>query len=172
MPCKRTFEIKPIAELLKQEVKFGIWLDPFAGSSRVGNAITNDLNPKYKTHYNMDALEFLGNQRALSIDGVIYDPPYSVRQVKECYESVGIAVTQETTRSDFWTKIKAEIVRVLVLGGKVISCGWNSNGIGKTAGFRIKRILIVAHGGIHNDTIVTVEHKISGKEEARDSDSL
>jgi hypothetical protein len=40
-----------------------------------------------------------------------------------------------------------------------ISFGWSSNGIGKTLNFEQLEILIVAHGGIHNDTICTVERK-------------
>jgi len=40
----------------------------------------------------------------------------------------------------------------------VISFGWNSGGIGKTNGFEILEILLVAHGA-HNDTICTVERK-------------
>lgn len=42
----------------------------------------------------------------------------------------------------------------------VISFGWNSNGIGKTKGLEIIEILIVAHGGQHNDTICTVERML------------
>ncbi len=44
--------------------------------------------------------------------------------------------------------------------GIVISFGWNTNGIGKTKGFEIIEILMVAHGGSHNDTICTVERKL------------
>ena len=43
--------------------------------------------------------------------------------------------------------------------GIALSCGWNSGGIGKTNGFKLIEILLVPHGGIHNDTIVTVEGK-------------
>lgn len=39
-------------------------------------------------------------------------------------------------------------------------CGWNSNGLGKGRGFELDELLIVAHGGSKNDTIVTVEEKI------------
>lgn len=46
------------------------------------------------------------------------------------------------------------------VGGKVISFGWNSGGIGMKYGFEIERILLVAHGGWHNDTICTIERKI------------
>lgn len=40
----------------------------------------------------------------------------------------------------------------------MISFGWNSNGIGGDE-FEKVRILLVAHGGVHNDTICTVERK-------------
>jgi len=44
-------------------------------------------------------------------------------------------------------------------GGVVVSCGWNSGGVGKTLGFCLESVLLVPHGGPHNDTIVTVEKK-------------
>ena len=44
--------------------------------------------------------------------------------------------------------------------GIVITCGWNSGGIGKKYGFEIIEILLVPHGGWHNDTIITVEKKV------------
>lgn len=166
MPSKLTFKIKPITELLKEEINDGLWIDPFANDNTIkkifpnNNVITNDLNQEYNTDYHMDALDFLKMFKDNSIDGVLYDPPYSVRQVAECYKSFGYKVTQETTRSDWWTKHKKEISRIVKKGGKVISFGWNSGGIGKTNGFEIKKILLVAHGGIHNDTICVVEEKI------------
>ena len=44
---------------------------------------------------------------------------------------------------------------------RVVLCfGWNSGGIGKTLGFELTEILMVAHGGAHNDTICTVERKL------------
>jgi hypothetical protein len=46
------------------------------------------------------------------------------------------------------------------VGGYCISFGWNSNGMGKNRGFEIVEILLVSHGGHHNDTIVTVERKV------------
>ncbi|MEQ9716120.1 MAG: hypothetical protein ABGF52_11385, partial [Candidatus Asgardarchaeum sp.] len=64
------------------------------------------------------------------------------------------------------------ISRVIKDNGIVISCGWNSNGVGKTRGFEIVEILLVPHGGIHNDTIVTVERKIKHKEDDEMIDML
>ncbi|MCH1645065.1 adenine-specific DNA methylase [Streptococcus suis] len=157
-PSKNTFSIKPIAELLNQEVNDGLWIDPFANNSKLAT-ITNDLNEEFDTDYHMDALDFLKMFGDGSVDGVLYDPPYSTRQISEVYKGVGLPVTKETTQSTFWTKQKEEVARILKPGGKAISFGWNSCGIGKKHNFEIVRILLVSHGGHHNDTIVTVEVK-------------
>ena len=96
---------------------------------------------------------------ANSIDFVLYDPPYSPRQVSECYKKLGKTVNMQTTQASFWGNLKKEIARITKPDGIVISFGWNTNGIGKTKGFEIIEILTVAHGGQHNDTICTVERK-------------
>lgn len=160
MPNKNTFSIKPIKELILDELTEGIWIDPFANSNKLAT-ITNDLNVEYDTDYHMDALDFLKLFPDNSIDGILYDPPYSPRQVSECYNNVGLSVTWDTTKSSFWSNHKREISRILKLNGKVITFGWNSGGIGASNGFSIKRILLVPHGGWHNDTICTVEVKTS-----------
>lgn len=95
-----------------------------------------------------------------SVDTVLYDPPYLVRQVSEVYRKLGQSVNMETTQASYWSKQKEQIGRIVKKDGIVISCGWNSGGIGKKYGFEILEILLVPHGGAHNDTIVTVERKI------------
>ncbi len=160
MPNKSTFSIKPIKELLVEEIDAGVWVDPFSGGSTTA-CLTNDLNPDIVADFHMDAIEWLETFSNNQIQGVLYDPPYSVRQVAECYKNVGLPVTQETTQSSWYTKIKYEIARIIQPNGKCISFGWHSNGIGKNLGFTKTRILLVAHGGCHNDTIVTVEQKIN-----------
>lgn len=160
MPNKNTFDIKPIKELIQSELTDGTWIDPFANQNKLAT-ITNDLNPAYDTNYHMDALDFLKTFQNESVDGVLYDPPYSPRQVTECYQGVGMNVTSETTRASFWGNQKKEISRIVKPGGKVITFGWNSGGIGRKYGFEIVRILLVPHGGWHNDTICTVEVKVA-----------
>lgn len=159
MPSKNTFSIPPIKNLLENTIKHGeIWIDPFANSSKVAT-ITNDLNPDFTTDYHIDALDFLKMFNDESIDGVLYDPPYSPRQVKECYSGFGLSVTQKETKSSFWSKHKDEITRIIKPNGKAITFGWSSMGIGKSRGFLIKQILLIPHGGQINDTIVTVSEK-------------
>lgn len=160
MPNKNTFQIRPIKELLSRYIggEDKIVVDPFANDSKIGT-ITNDLNPKFDTTYHMDALDFLKQIPNASVDVVLYDPPYSLRQVKECYEGVGITVTAEHTKSSWRSKHLDEIARILRPSGICISFGWNTNGVGMKRGFRIEEILIVPHGGSKNDTLCTVETK-------------
>ena len=159
MPNKNTFEITPIKALLEEEVDLDrYWIDPFANRNKIAS-VTNDLSMEYDTDYHMDALDFLKMFGDSSVDGVLYDPPYSPRQVSECYNDVGYMVTWDTTKASFWGNHKREISRIVKIGGKVITFGWNSGGIGYKYGFEIERILLVPHGGWHNDTICTVEIK-------------
>ena len=159
MPNKHTFDIKPIKELIEKYYHSNS-IDPFANKNRIAT-ITNDLDTQYNTDYNLDALDFLKLFDTDSIDLVLYDPPYSPRQVSECYKALGKTVNMQTTQASYWGDQKKEISRIVKKGGIVITCGWNSGGIGKTKGFEIIEILLVPHGGWHNDTIVTVEKKIS-----------
>lgn len=169
MPNKNTFEILPIKTLLEEEVDPNkYWIDPFANRNKIAN-LTNDLNQGYDTDYHLDALVFLRLFGDASVDGVLYDPPYSPRQVSECYNGVGYPVTQNTTKASFWGNHKREISRIVKIGGKVITFGWNSGGIGYKYGFEIKRILLVPHGGWHNDTICTVEIKTHEREYLEDA---
>ena len=158
MPNKNTFEIKPIHDLIVEEMTDGVWIDPFANRNKLAS-ITNDLSLDYDTDYHLDALDFMKLFDTDSVDGVLYDPPYSPRQVSECYNNVGYNVTWDTTKASFWGNHKREISRIVKVGGKVITFGWNSGGIGYKYGFEIERILLVPHGGWHNDTICTVEVK-------------
>jgi hypothetical protein len=167
MPNKNTFNILPIKHLLQKYInKDQFWLDPFANEGQLiklfpnTRIITNDLNPEYNTHYHLDAFNFINQYSTETIDGVVYDPPYSTRQVSETYKGFGYPVTQKTTTNAFWSTQKKEIGRVIKKAGTAISFGWNSGGIGASNGFEIVEILLVPHGGWHNDTIITVERKI------------
>jgi len=156
MPNSETFSILPIKLLIEEELTGEEWADPFARNTTYAT-YTNDLNPNTKAQTNMEALDFLKTFADDSLDGILFDPPYSPRQIKEMYDKIGIPL--HDTKSSVWGNWKKEIARVVKSGGKVISFGWNTCGIGKTLGFEIQRILLVCHGGNHNDTIITVETK-------------
>lgn len=158
MPNKNTFDIRCIRKLIDRYNVGGFSIDPFANTNRIAT-VTNDIDPAMGCDYCMDAVDFIKLHSDLSVDLTLYDPPYSPRQVSESYRKLGMSVNMETTQSSFWSKLKKEISRVTKINGIVISCGWNSGGMGKTNGFDILEIMLVAHGGAHNDTIVTVERK-------------
>jgi len=162
MPNKNTFSIKPIYELIDKYMTGGLWIDPFARNSPFNSrcVYTNDLNKDAKTTHHMEALDFLNSLNGSLFDGCLFDPPYSPRQISECYQSVGRKVHMKDTQSSFYGDRKKAVAPLIRKGGLVISFGWNSGGIGKTLGFEIEEILLVPHGGAHNDTIVTVERKI------------
>lgn len=160
MPNSNTFSIKPIKAFVERYVSDRqVIIDPFARNSIYGT-ITNDLNPEFATAYHMDALDFLKMFEDNSVDCVLYDPPYSLRQVVECYKGVGKTVTQETTQSSWRSKQIDEISRILKPNGVVLSFGWNSSGVGKKRGCELLEVLLVPHGGSHNDTICVAERKV------------
>lgn len=140
MPNKTTFQMKPVKDLFQKYAVDSNWVDPFPYP------------------YKEDALQYMKRIPSESVNGVLFDPPYSPRQLKECYDSMGQSL--HDTKSSVWSNWKDECNRILHYNGTCISFGWNTNGLGKNKGFEIKEILLIAHGGMHNDTIVTVEKKM------------
>ena len=160
MPSFATFTIKPIAELLERYKVGEDWIDPFAGWNSPAE-VTNDHNPKAPTKYHLEAREFVDAfVEKKEFSGALFDPPYSYRQVSEHYKVIGKSATRFDTSTQFYNRVLDPLASVIKENGYCISFGWNSNGIGKNRGFKIVEILLVAHGGHHNDTIVTVEKKI------------
>ena len=158
MPNHLTFNIKPINKILQKicwPLGERIIIDPFANRNHGFATYYNDINPdNYGT--SLDALEFIGLYSTSSVDVVLFDPPYSLRQLKECYDSIGVSLTQEDSQT-YFSRLKKEISRVLKPGGLCISFAWNTNGIGKNLGFEKLKIAIIHHGGVRNDTLVLVE---------------
>ena len=164
MPNKNTFSIKPIHDLISRHITTGLWLDPFSRNSPFRClCLTNDMNSEVDADYHLEALDFLKMFDANSADGVLFDPPYSPRQISECYKQVGREVHMKDTQSSFYGDRKKEAARVVKVGGKAICFGWNSGGLGKSNGFELLEVLLVPHGGAHNDTICTVEIKTSSQ---------
>jgi len=163
MPSQKTFKIRPIKLFIGSVINPSI--DPFSRGAAVAT-ITNDLNKSYYCDYYLDALEFFKLFRDEEIKTVLFDPPYSPRQLKECYDNIGEAL--HDTKSSVWKSWKDEIMRVTAIGGEVLSFGWNTVGMGKNRGFELVEILLVCHGGNHNDTICLREVKICGMNERKE----
>jgi len=164
MPNKNTFDIQPIKIFVEKYLsRSKISIDPFARDKRWATH-TNDLNPNTKAEYHLDVLDFLKvlQENEVRADLVIFDPPYSLRQIKECYEGIGLDLTQkDTQRLAGWAPEKTLMDSTLPVGGTVLSFGWNTVGMGINRCYSIEEILLVCHGGGHNDTICMAEVKVA-----------
>lgn len=162
MPNSETFSIPPIAEFVQAFLKSATAsVDPF-NRNRQWCTYTNDLDPATSAQHHLDAEVFLKNlqQQNVRCDLGIFDPPYSPRQISECYKSIGLKVaTEETQNSKLYARVRQALDPLIPPGGIVLSFGWNSAGMGKERGYEQLGILLVAHGGAHNDTICLAERK-------------
>lgn len=162
MPHHETFSIQPIGNLVRRYLyQSKCSVDPFARNTKYANW-RNDLNPATAADHHLEAVDFLTllHTQGVRADLVLVDPPYSPRQVKECYDSIGRTVSQDDALLGKIRRIrKIAINNILDLGGHVITCGWNSVGMGDSLGYELVELLLVCHGSDHNDTIVTVERK-------------
>ena len=159
MPHKSTFSVGPIASFVARHTSgLSAIVDPFCGDSTVGTH-RNDLK-----HGGMDAEAYchaLASRYGTGwADAVIFDPPYSPRQISEVYKSVGMAVGMaETQNASLYKRVRSALWPLLKTDGVALSFGWNSAGFGSKRGAEVVEILMVAHGGAHNDTICVAERK-------------
>jgi len=163
MPSHNTFSCKPIGEFVLRYANLSaVSVDPFARDYGVAS-YTNDLNPETKAEYHMRATDFceMLSKRGVVADLGIFDPPYSPRQVSECYNGIGLDCGMKDTQTAcLYRDVRNVLDKMIPCGGIVLSFGWNSTGMGVKRGYEIMEILMVAHGGAHNDTICVAERKL------------
>lgn len=156
MPSTDTFDVPAIGEFVKSYLRQSkISVDPFARNKKWAT-YTNDLNPETSAEYHMDAVEFLEFLKSQGIqpDLIILDPPYSLHQVTKSYSRYG------DKRVNALTPVYDLCAEMLPVNGVTLSFGFNTNGICRD-GFEIEQIMLVAHGGHHNDTICMAERRVA-----------
>lgn len=160
IPNRDTFSVPPISEFVQRYLKTSkVSIDPFA-RNKTWATYTNDLDPNTSAACHMDAEHFanLLEKQNVKADLVLFDPPYSPRQISECYKSIGLTVgMKETQNAALYKRVKDAIMPLLAPNAIVLSFGWNSAGFGKERGFEQIEILLVCHGSAHNDTICLAE---------------
>jgi hypothetical protein len=58
------------------------------------------------------------------VDVLLFDPPYSPRQISECYNSIGLPITQTTTQNSvLYKRVRDAMVPILAPDGIVLSFG-------------------------------------------------
>ena len=175
MPNKNTFRIAAINELIERHLDAAppdaVWIDPFANDScfKSRMTFTNDINPEFETTHHMDALDFLRAQPDASVDGVLFDPPFTIHQINEVYAGFGDERPVKQATAYF-----SEIDRICKPTACVISMGFTGGGVPETltrdvklrklstkrqTGFKKCEVLVLAHGGGHNATIVVVDKR-------------
>ncbi len=166
IPSHETFMIKPIRKFVERWITvFGespVIVDPFARNSTYGT-ITNDMNPNTAAQYHMDAREFIAKllNDGVVADAVILDPPYSPRQIAECYQGFGATATiKDTQIASLFRECKNALTELVKPNGYALSFGWSSAGFSKRRGFALREVLMVYHGAGRNDTICTAEQKV------------
>lgn len=163
MPNRNTFSIQPIRLFVTRYLMASNEsVDPFCGNKQWAT-YNNDLNPTHSSPSQMDAEAFLDSlhRQGVRCDLGILDPPYSPRQISECYKAAGLTVgMKETQNSALYARVKAALIKILTADAVVLSFGWNSAGMGIKHGFQIIEILLVCHGAAHNDTICMAERRI------------
>jgi len=162
MPSKDTFECRPIGDFVKRYLAASTCsVDPFA-RNKLWATHTNDINPTTKAEFHLDAEVFLKSMRysRITCDLAIIDPPYSPRQISECYKEAGIACGMADTQNvALYSRVRKALVPVLAPAAIVLSFGWNSVGMGLKHGFEVIEIMLCCHGGAHNDTICVAERR-------------
>lgn len=156
MPNSETFDIPPIRERVERLLaESSVSIDPFARNRRWATW-SNDINPDTAAEYHMEARDFLRMLVGFGVvaDLVLLDPPYSPTQIKRAYQSAGLKCGQTETQGARLIKECRELCNQLVRpGARALVCGWNSLGMCKP--WVSEEILLVNHGGQHNDTIAT-----------------
>lgn len=164
MPNSETFFVLPIGAFVRGYLdKAKVSVDPFARNQNWATH-TNDLNPETSAQHHMDAEDFLVKLKAegVTADLGIFDPPYSPRQISECYKSIGLKVgMEETQNARLYKRVRDALDAIIAPGGVVLSFGWQSAGMGVRRGYELIDLLLVNHGGGHNDTICIAERKKS-----------
>jgi hypothetical protein len=153
MPRKWTFQMPKLRGWVEARLE-GKVLNLFGGVTKLtspngGCVYSNDNNPDIKADFNYDACDLMPWQGLQhEFDTVVFDPPYSDFQAVKTY---GVKKAQKVTHA------RDVVEYVLRPGGRVISLGFNSTGMGLSRGYEKEGLLLVNCGGSHNDYIVLSE---------------
>lgn len=151
---------------LKRVIKI---CDPFAREGFVGklpNCISNDLNPEFDTDYNLEFKDFarVMHMKQIAFDLVVFDPPYSLRQLKDHYDGIGKDLKLWQTHN-MWGVGKNYLSHHMPVGSIVISLGWTTAGFGKKRGFEKKAVHVFEQTAREDrySLFVVVEQKVQHK---------
>jgi hypothetical protein len=134
MPSADTFDVQPIGDFVRKYLRESkVSVDPFARNKRWAT-YTNDLNPDTAAEYHLSAELFLKmlKDKGVKVDLIIFDPPYTINQVKQVYESIGLPfLLDDAQQAGVWSREKELCYDLLPVGGVFLHFGYHSNGMGR-----------------------------------------
>lgn len=127
-------------------------IDPFARSCEWGD-ITNDINPEFKTTFNMCAFDFSKHliENNISARIVLFDPPFSFNQAERYIEG---EMKNLYTDPAFISNVCKNLCSIIEPHGYFIKLGYNSTRPAKY--MNLVELMNVNLGGCKNDVIVSV----------------
>jgi hypothetical protein len=148
----------------------GLGVDGFARESFVNDLqcfLTNDLNPAFATDYNMEWKDFGQFIKDRTLQGfrgpdlVFFDPPYSLRQLKDCYNGIGKDLDLWQTQN-MWRDGKDAIASCMPVGSRVVSLGWSTAGFGQKRGFEKVAVYVFEQAAREDrySLLLTIEEKV------------
>jgi hypothetical protein len=161
---------KEIDRMMWKTQGAGVGIDGFARESFVNDLecfITNDLNPEFNCDYNLEWKDFAKIIEERTLQGfrppdlVFFDPPYSLRQLKDHYDGIGKDLELWQTHN-MWKTGKDAIAKTMPVGSRVVSFGWTTSGFGHKRGFE-KVAIYVFEQAAREDRyalLVTIEEKV------------
>jgi hypothetical protein len=82
----------------------------------------------------------------------------TLRQIAECYKSVGREPTTVDTQNVApYSRVRGALSEILRLGGVALTFGWQSSGLGRA--WETRESLRVQHGGAQNDGICVAQRR-------------
>jgi hypothetical protein len=157
MPRSWTFQMPKLRKWVESRLE-GDVLNLFGGVTKLthpsaGTIVTNDINEDLPADLRNDAYDLTKwSSHADKFDTVVFDPPYSAFQAVKTYGRKAQLVSHARDVVEF----------VLRPGGRVLSLGFNSTGMGAGRGYEKEAICLVNCGGSHNDIILLSERHLVG----------
>lgn len=165
-PYIRRILDKEIDRMMWRTEGNGIAIDGFARESFVNELdcfITNDLNKEYNCDYNLEWRDFANeiSLRGYKPDLVFFDPPYSLRQLKDNYDGIGKDLELWQTQN-MWREGKDTIAKCMPVGSRVVSLGWTTSGFGQKRGFEKVAIYVFEMPAREDrySLLLTIEEKV------------
>jgi len=153
-PSRWTFEDDKIRGWLLTHLD-GRVLNACAGKTKLnhsGEIVRNDLSPDRDADSHVNVAELSNEYKPNSFDRIIYDPPFSIGQSEDKYNSIHVKDESKAKREFDW---------LLKPNGKVIQFGYTTTCMPGELGYSREAVAVFNTLGPRNDILGTVDRKLN-----------